>query len=74
MTLQRVRSSCSQSRGSGGPTVGAIYAWDFGGGVGELPWPQFLRGPENRSVVSTLIFVDGFESGNTSQWSLTVSP
>ena len=60
--------------GSGGPTVGAIYAWDFPGDIGELPWPQFLRAADNHSVVDDLIFLDGFDSGDTSSWNSTVSP
>lgn len=52
---------------------GALWAWDFSKpAVPAPPWPVFRRSVDNHAVARTEIFADGFASGNTSAWSVTV--
>lgn len=50
---------------------GAIWAWDFNKVGARAPWPVFRAGQENLGTLPPF-FTDGFESGDTSAWSLTV--
>ena len=52
------------------PPVGAIYVWDFPGAAAPAPpWPVFRRSADNNGRVDFGVFIDGFESGDTSRWS-----
>ncbi len=59
--------------GSNG-TSGTIYAWDFSSlNDPSEHWPAFRRDQHNHAFVSaSLVFEDGFESGNLTRWSSRV--
>ena len=49
--------------------TGAIYAWDFPGtSPGPRSWPMARNSADNRALSDSAIFIDGFESGDTSAW------
>jgi hypothetical protein len=52
------------------PPTGGIYVWDFPGPASPpAPWPVFRGSADNNGRFGTLpLFMDGFESGDTSRW------
>lgn len=56
------------------PLNGLLSAWSFGAAAigAPQPWPQFRRSADNNALFRFEIFLDGFESSDTSAWSQTV--
>lgn len=59
------------------PSSGGIFVWDFPAPASApTPWPSFRRDALNQGRVGgepTTIFIDGFESGDTSAWNSTAN-
>lgn len=52
---------------------GMLYAWNLPTStVDPSPWPMFKRDARGHSLYRDVFLVDGFESGTTAAWSLTV--
>jgi hypothetical protein len=67
--------SCSNWGAVGEVDYGIVHLWDLNAASEPLtmPWPTFQHDPAHTGCgESQLLFADGFESGGTSAWSLTV--
>ena len=57
------------------PLSGWLSSWSFNAAAigARQPWPQFRRSADNHAILRFELFLDGFESGGTGEWS-SVSP